>query len=130
MYEQQPEEKRRMEIGQIFIFSEDRPAWLQLYRISEKWWLDVENVELQQVKECMQKKFKKINNDLFNLSNLEKLNLAGYEETALAEYKRTLDYKQAIKRAQKQQQNDEDPNSASYKSKLYKNMHTWKNKKT
>lgn len=127
MYQQQEEEKRRTEIGQYFIFLENRPPWLQLYRISESWWLDYNNIELQQVKECIKKKINKINLDI---QEIKSAGLESYEEIALGEYKRTLDLKKAIKRAQQQKEDDNNPESASFKSRLYRETHAWKNKKT
>lgn len=129
MYQQQEEEKRRTEIGQYFIFLENRPSWLQLYRISESWWLDYKNISLQQVKDCIKKKINKINADILDLEDLKAEGLENYEEIALAEYKRTLNLEKAKKRAQQQKEDDRNPESASFKSKLYKEQHTWKNKK-
>ena len=130
MYYQQEEEKRRIEIGQYFIFLENRPPWLQLYRISESWWLDYKNINLQQVKECIKKKINKINADILELEDLKAEGLENYEEIALAEYKRTLNLEKAIKRAQQQKEDDNNPESASFKSRLYRETHAWKNKKT
>lgn len=105
------EEKRRIAIGQAFIFKAERPPWLQLYRISEDWWLNTEDITLQQVEECMSKKLKKINEDLERLKDLTIYGLQGYEETALGEYKRTLDLERAIARAEMHKADEDLANS-------------------
>lgn len=94
------EEKRRIAIGQIFIFNEKRPPWLQLYKISEDWWLNTEDIMLHEIEECMNKKLDQINENLEQLKDLTPYGLQGYEETALAEYKRTLNMEKAIARAE------------------------------
>lgn len=105
------EEKRRIAIGQAFIFDAERPPWLQLYRISEDWWLNTEDITLQEVEACMHKKLKKIKQDLELIKDLTNYGLQGYEETALKEYKRTLDLEKAIFRAEMHKADEDLANS-------------------